>query len=265
MKPVGCITTSWDDGHPLDLRLAELLTKYGLRGTFYVPMTAEHGTMTSAQVRTLGGVFEIGAHTLHHVDLSRATEKQARQEIADSQSWVEDVVGRPCRLFCPPKGRYSARHLHMVRQAGFAGVRTVELLSLDLPRFQAGLFVLPTTVQAHPHGRLAYGRNAIRRGAFRNLWRYAVRGFPIDWTGLARSLLNRVLECGGVFHLWGHSWELEQTGQWRRLEEVLRFLGEFTGEAPARTNGEVCRAADGINKDRYSAMCDPPLERRPVA
>ena len=41
MKPSTCITTSWDDGHPLDLRVAELLAKYGLQGTFYVPMTAE--------------------------------------------------------------------------------------------------------------------------------------------------------------------------------------------------------------------------------
>ena len=30
------ITTSWDDGHTLDLRLADLLDKYDLRGTFYV-------------------------------------------------------------------------------------------------------------------------------------------------------------------------------------------------------------------------------------
>lgn len=29
------ITTSWDDGHPLDLKIAELLDKYGINGTFY--------------------------------------------------------------------------------------------------------------------------------------------------------------------------------------------------------------------------------------
>ena len=27
------LTTSWDDGHPHDFRVAELLTKYGLAGT----------------------------------------------------------------------------------------------------------------------------------------------------------------------------------------------------------------------------------------
>jgi hypothetical protein len=41
------ITTSWDDGHPSDLRVAELLIKHGLRGTFYVPMTAQTATLTA--------------------------------------------------------------------------------------------------------------------------------------------------------------------------------------------------------------------------
>jgi len=49
------------------------------------------------------------------------------------------------------------------------------------------------------------------------------------------------LECGGVFHLWGHSWEVQQTGQWQRLDEVLRFMGEFASEAPSLTNGELCQ------------------------
>ena len=59
------------------------------------------------------------------------------------------------------------------------------------------------------------------------------------------ALFDRVLEEGGVFHLWGHSWELEQTGQWARLEEVLRHLGQYTGQATALTNGQVCQAVAG--------------------
>jgi peptidoglycan/xylan/chitin deacetylase (PgdA/CDA1 family) len=243
VSEVAFITTSWDDGHPLDLRVAELLAKYGLRGTFYVPRIAEHGTMTAAQLRTLSGAFEIGAHTLHHVVLTSATEEQARREIADSRSWVEDVTGAPCPMFCPPQGNFSRCHLEMIRAAGYAGVRTVELLSLDYPRRAGGLALMPTTVQAHPHSWAAYGRNALRRGAFRNLWSLLRHGRATEWTRLARSLLGRALERGGVFHLWGHSWEEEQTGQWRELEEVLRFLSPFAGRADALTNGQVCQPA----------------------
>src|SRR5437667_29446 len=176
MSTATYITTSWDDGHPLDLRVAELLAKYGLRGTFYVPMTAENGTMSVAQVRELSCTFEVGGHTLHHVDLSGATRQQAWHEIADSRSWLEDSTGQPCPLFCPPKGKFSQEHLHLIRKAGYRGVRSVELLSLDFPRSRAGLLLLPTTVQAHPHGLLAYARNMIRRAALRNLWLYIAHG-----------------------------------------------------------------------------------------
>jgi peptidoglycan/xylan/chitin deacetylase (PgdA/CDA1 family) len=177
MKAATYITTSWDDGHPLDFRIAELLTKYGLRGTFYVPRSAEHGTITPAQVRELSRSFELGAHTLQHTDLTKATAQQVEREIVGSKAWLEECTGLPCSMFCPPKGKYSGRHLRLLQQVGFAGIRSVELLSLDFPRplrfvgtaegkgsgRGVGLWMLPTTIQAHPHGLAAYGRNLIRR------------------------------------------------------------------------------------------------------
>jgi hypothetical protein len=243
MKPGTYITTSWDDGHPLDLRVAELLTKYGLLGTFYIPMTAENGTMTAAQLRELSLVFEIGAHTLHHTVLTGATEQQASQEIVGSKSWLENNTGRPCLMFCPPEGKYSGRHLAMAKKAGYVGVRSVELLSLDFPRPKAGIMLLPTTVQAHPHGLLAFARNAIKRRAVGNLWRFVAHGRSTDWPELARSMLHRSLKCGGVFHLWGHSWELQETGQWQRLDQALRCMSEFAIQAPSLTNGQICQRA----------------------
>jgi hypothetical protein len=240
MAAAATITTSWDDGHPLDFRVAALLAKYGLRGTFYVPMTAPTGAMRAAQVRELSCSFEIGAHTVHHVDLTAATEQTARQEIQGSKAWLEDSTGLPCSMFCPPLGRYSLRHLDLIRQAGFLGVRSVELLSLDFPRLQAGLLVLPTTIQTHAHGPAAYARNILRRWAWRNLWLYVCHGQSADWPKLVRSLLGQALKRGGVFHLWGHSWELEETGQWQRLEEVLRFMSQFTSQAAALSNSQVC-------------------------
>jgi peptidoglycan/xylan/chitin deacetylase (PgdA/CDA1 family) len=237
------ITTSWDDGHPLDLRVAELLTKYGLSGTFYVPRENDHATMTAGQIRALSQAFEVGAHTLHHVTLTRATPEQARQEIADSRTWIEDVTGASCSMFCPPNGRFSRRHLEAIRAAGYLGVRTVELLSLALPRRASGLALMPTSVQAHPHRWLAYSRNALRWRLGRNFWSVIRYGRARDWEELSRWLVTRAQERGGVFHLWGHSWEVEQQGQWQRLEEVLRLLGQCAATAPTLSNGQLCRAA----------------------
>src|SRR6266481_1358492 len=189
MNPAVYITTSWDDGHPLDLRVAELLTKHRISGTFYIPRIAENETMSAVHIRQLSLTFEIGAHTLHHADLTRATEQQAWQEIAGSKSWLEDNIGQPCRMFCPPKGKYSRRTLEAVRRAGFSGLRSVEWLSLDFPRLQESL-------------------------------RY-----------------------GGVSHLWGDSWQLQATAQWHHLNDVLRFMSEFTSQVPSLTNGQICQRA----------------------
>jgi peptidoglycan/xylan/chitin deacetylase (PgdA/CDA1 family) len=243
MKPATYITTSWDDGHPLDFRVAELLTKYGLHGTFYVPKTAAHGTMTATQTRELGRTFELGAHTLHHVVLTSATEQQAWEEITGSKAWLENNTGSPCLLFGPPKGRYAGRHLEIIRRAGYLGLRSAELVSLDFPRRQAGLLLMPTTLQAYPHRLLAFARNTIKRMAFGNLWRFVVHGRSTEWPGLAQSLLGHALKCGGVFHLWGHSWELQETGQWQRLDDVLRLMSEFASQAPSLTNGQICQRA----------------------
>jgi peptidoglycan-N-acetylglucosamine deacetylase len=241
MKSPTYITTSWDDGHPMDLRVAALLAKYGIAGTFYVPAVTELGTMSAAQSRELIPHFEIGAHTLHHVDLTRVADRTAWQEIANSKAWVEDTTGVSCVCFCPPRGRYESLHLHMIRKAGYLGLRSVEFLSLDFPRRQAGLLLMPTTVQAFPHHFSAFAKNAIKRKALANLWRYVIHGRAAEWPAMAESLLRHAIARGGVFHLWGHSWELQDASQWQRLKDVLSFMGGFVRQAPALTNGQLCR------------------------
>ena len=56
------VTTSWDDGHPLDVRLAELLSSYGVPGTFYLPLMYSKipllGRPQMRAIRALG--MEIG-------------------------------------------------------------------------------------------------------------------------------------------------------------------------------------------------------------
>jgi peptidoglycan/xylan/chitin deacetylase (PgdA/CDA1 family) len=243
MRALAYITTSWDDGHPLDLRVAELLARYDLPGTFYVPATARQATMSSAQLRALSQNFEIGAHTLDHVALTRASDQEAQRQIVRSRQWVEDNTGVECRMFCPPEGRFSGRHLAMIEAAGYIGLRGVELTSLDPPRRSGRLMVMSTSVQAYPHRRIAFVRNAIKRVRFTNFWRYIMLGCPSEWPVLASSLLRQAVACRGVFHLWGHSWELQETGQWQRLDSALRMLSEASQRAIMLTNGQICLRA----------------------
>ena len=205
--PNAYITTSWDDGHPLDHRLAELLTDNGLTGTFYIPQKSQNQTMEPPAVRALADAgFEVGAHTLNHVFLDGADDATAEREIAGSRVWVQDVTGQPCPMFCPPGGKYAGRELRLIAAAGFAALRTVELMSVDPPRRRGTLAILPTTVQAHPQPRAAYLRNAVRRRSVGNLSAYVRAGLTGDWVTLVERQLARIICDGGVFHLWGHTW-----------------------------------------------------------
>src|SRR5690242_2717989 len=114
----GVVTTSWDDGHPLDQRVADLLAKYGVAGTFYVPFKNSRPVMTDSEMRQLAKAFELGAHTVSHIVLTTVSEKTAEFEIVESKKRIEDVTGHPCNVFCFPSGRFRARHVEMVRRAG---------------------------------------------------------------------------------------------------------------------------------------------------
>ncbi|MFI4860387.1 MAG: polysaccharide deacetylase family protein [Phycisphaerales bacterium JB063] len=241
--PRAAITTSWDDGHPLDLRLATMLVEHGLTGTFYVPKRWARPTMTDVQLRELVDAgFELGGHTLDHVVLTQTPDDEAASQISASRDWLCDVTGNDCTMFCPPTGRFAPQHAEMIRRAGYHGFRTVELWSTDKPRvFSHGLVEMPTSLQAQPHGRLPILRNIAKRRRIPNLTRFLRMGRSGDWLEQLGRLANHTQAHGGVLHLWGHSWEVEAFKQWDRLDAAFALLGSLTPDMPALTNGEVCR------------------------
>jgi peptidoglycan-N-acetylglucosamine deacetylase len=239
-RPTLTLTTSWDDGHPLDFRIAGLLAKHGLRGTFYVPLENSRPTLTAPQIRELSQSFEIGAHTVHHFVLTTLPDDQANSEIMQSKARLEDITGKPCLVFCFPKGRYGNAHIKMLGEAGFAGARTVELMSLDRPRAEHSVPIMPTTLQACPNSTLAYLRNAVKRFRYKALWNLLLHNHGADWAATALALLGRASKTGGVFHLWGHSWEIDANQQWSALDLVLSAMADSSRSALCFTNSELC-------------------------
>ncbi len=67
--------------------------------------------------------FEIGGHTVNHPILTQIDDHQARTEIVESKSHLEDILREKVTLFAYPNGRpnkdYLARHAVMVKEAGF--------------------------------------------------------------------------------------------------------------------------------------------------
>jgi peptidoglycan/xylan/chitin deacetylase (PgdA/CDA1 family) len=243
MRQLCTVTTSWDDGHPCDLRIAEMLARQGIPGTFYVPAASQFARMAPGDLRSLAGSFELGAHTLRHVKLSRLPDSEAAAEIAGSKDYIEQAAGLPCRTFAPPGGRFRARHLRMAEEAGLRGFRTVELMNADPPQRRGGIAVMSATLQVHRHSWLDYLKNAGRRRRPRNFHLYLRRGRGANLEAAFASLLDYAIARGGVLHVWGHGWEIEENGDWDLLAGILARLAERKHEVRLASNAALCEGA----------------------
>lgn len=228
------ITTSWDDGHPCDRRLADLLEKYGLRATFYIPqVNPGHRVMKENEIADLSRHFEIGGHTLRHRNLKRLSAGDARDEINGSFDWLRTLLQKDPVSFCPPFGKYSKRALADIYAAGFKVVRTVELLS---PRQASGL--IPTTIQMFDHSAFTLFKHLVKRGRIRDLTLWCGSHFAADTYRLVDHYLEFIGENGGCLHLWGHSWEIDQYNYWDKLERIFSAISQLPGYTYVE-NGEL--------------------------
>jgi peptidoglycan/xylan/chitin deacetylase (PgdA/CDA1 family) len=230
-------TTSWDDGHPLDLRLANLLARYRFKGTFYVPtVRSEWPLMPKGDVRELDAMgMEIGSHTVNHAILPELSENDARSELSESRRTLEDLLGKRVAAFCFPKGRFNGRTCALVREAGYAIGRTTVGFRTDRDFDPSRM---PVSAQLVPHRPAIHLRHALKEANVRGLlnWFGACR-LESDLLCLCERMMRQASRCGGVFHLWGHSWEVEQLGLWSELEQILKMAAALGFEA--RTNSEV--------------------------
>jgi hypothetical protein len=221
------ITTSWDDGCILDLKLANLLVKYGVKGTFYLPRSYLDNSVGTADILSLAGEFEIGAHTLSHTDLTAIPLEQAEKEIRGSKLYLEQLLGRNIHMFCYPKGRYNDSIKGQVCGAGFVAARTVNHGDFNQPRDP---YEWQITLHASNGSPLMTWR----------IWRKS--GIPIrsllDWEIRAKLLFDLALERGGIYHIWGHSWEIEKNREWTKLESVLGYIANREN-IRYMTNGEI--------------------------
>lgn len=216
------VTTSWDDGHILDVKLAALLKQYGVRGTFYVsPRDREFPQevlLTDAQVRELSNDFEIGAHTMTHPVLPSIDPVIAEKEIVNSKTYLENVLGKPVRSFCYPRGAYRTSDVRAVKEAGFRFARTVQRFKTVIDPKRP--FTVPTSIHAYDHFSDVWGVLKLARFNPFVFWK-----LYHDWAAQAIALFDQTRKRGGIFHLWGHSWEVALHNDWRRLEEVIRYIG----------------------------------------
>jgi peptidoglycan/xylan/chitin deacetylase (PgdA/CDA1 family) len=233
------VTISVDDGHPTDLRTVDLLHKYGLTATFYVPATNfERVLMTPTQIRDIDRQFEVGSHTVSHIRLTLMTAQKARQEVIDGKKFSEDTLGHEVVAFCYPGGKFNRRIEGYVEEAGFLAGRTCRYFLNDYPKnpFSWDISTYANTYPAYVqvrHCLLEYNF----KGAYEYLTTFKAR---VPWVEQFTCALDDVARNGGMAHLYFHSWEIDQNGEWDKLESMFKIIAQYSQVKPV-TNSFLYR------------------------
>lgn len=224
------------------MRLADLLSRYEFAATLYVPVTNREGlpVLTRSQLIELDPKFEIGSHTLDHAYATSMSSSDWARQVVDGKAALEDGLGHEVHGFCYPGGKMKQDSRQIVESAGFRYGRTVANFFADC---EGDAFLMPTTLQFYPHTRAVLIRNFLRGGHWSRRWSaWHAAMSSLDLQSRLRASLENVIKRDGVFHLWGHSWEIEAINGWGALEEFLAFANDRVPKESRVTNAELaCR------------------------
>ena len=228
-------TVSFDDGTEQDVRVAALMEKYGIRGTFNlssglfgqreegitrivsvaaedgsekkISVTYDHNIMPLEQAKELYSRdgFEIAGHGRRHLHQAELTGAELYDEIVGDAELLSSLFGKKVRGHVFPYGEYSEECLSVMESAG-----------------------------------LVYGRLATSGGPGCGFTFKAERGIIHPTCRLTDAFALPLLRCfisapcedeDMVFYLWGHSFELDYSPSSGDdfLEELFRTASSADG------------------------------------
>ncbi len=203
------VTFSYDDGVTQDLRVIEMLNRYGLKGTFNL----NSGCFGNRQSGLIEGnlvyrdrVFahdvariyeghEVASHTLTHPTLPECSEEEIIRQIEEDRKNLSELVGYEVCGFAYPNGG--------------ADDRVVEII-----KAKTGL---------------KYARTVIVTGDFEpqeDLYRlkFTTRNFGEDFLRLACEFVELKTEEPKIFSVWGHCYEFDWHRDWHIFEEFCKII-----------------------------------------
>jgi PKD repeat protein len=129
VTPRTTVAFTFDDTFANQVGAADVLARYGMKGTFYLnsPRIGSSNSqyMSRAQVNTLVSQgHEIAGHTLGHVDLATATSTEARRQICDDRTAMVNM-GYRVTSFAYPFGSTNADVKRIVQGCGYTNARGV--------------------------------------------------------------------------------------------------------------------------------------------
>ena len=135
--PARYVVLTFDDGYSSSMQAADRLNEHGFRATFFVTRDRclnEPGFIRQPQIRELRcRGFSLGTHGTTHRKLTRISERECRDELAESRAWLQDVVGEPVHFTAVPGGFINAVVMRLAAEQKYSMIATCRERMNSLP------------------------------------------------------------------------------------------------------------------------------------
>ena len=207
------MTFSYDDGVTQDIRLIELLNKYGLKSTFNLNsqclskrgilirngLRICHYKMDRGDVREIYNGHEIAVHTLTHPNLTQCDTDEVIHQVETDRLNLSELAGYEVVGMAYPCG----------------GVNNDDRVA-QIIKENTGV---------------KYSRTITCNDSFdlqENLFRFNPTAFHLHFDKimeLGQKFIELPPDKPQIFYIWGHSFEMDYEGDyWVKLEEFFKLI-----------------------------------------
>lgn len=205
------VTFSYDDGVVQDVKMVDLMAKYGIKATFNINSELLgqggflrfpdaclcHYKVKPEDVRDIYQGHEVAVHTLTHPALTEQTDDEVIRQVEQDRLNLSELVGYEVTGMAYPGGLYDDRVVSLLRdKTGVRYSRTIDNNgSFDV---QSNLYQLQPTVFHQDYDKMF---------------------------ALAEEFLSMKAEKPQIFYIWGHAYEQDiGNDKWTRLEEFFKLI-----------------------------------------
>ena len=208
------ITFSFDDGVTQDIRLIEIMNKYGLKGTFnlnsdrfgrqgnfYVAnngVTVYRNIIEKELVPEIYRGHEVAVHTLTHPLLPSLDEAEIIRQVEQDRLNLSELLGYEVVGMAYPGG----------------GVNNDDRVA-EIIKNNTGVKYSRTTTSTgkfDPQDYLLRFNPTTSYGNFDRVRELADEFFALE------------TDTPKIFYIWGHSYEMDEANKWDKLDELFGYL-----------------------------------------